>query len=265
MTRPVRLLELVTFLARRAKTIREIAGRFEISERTAFRDIADLSARVPITRTEHGLPAARDGHHPAAVADHGRARGAEAGTREPRPPDDAGHRQDPPRRRGEAGRRHAPYGGDPERAGAGRTRTLGPHSRAAGDPARRSGAGSHAGVHSVPVAGRTPHGVARGRPLQAVSPRGGLVPDRPLPPARRAARLSTRPCAGRRGSARVVPASRLRSRRASAAHLGRLPRPRAVRRRGPLRRVPRSPARRGACTTRTSASRGSGTAGWSTA
>ena len=33
MTRPVRLLELVTFLARRAKTIREIAGRFEISER----------------------------------------------------------------------------------------------------------------------------------------------------------------------------------------------------------------------------------------
>ena len=54
MTRPVRLLELVTFLARRAKTIREIAGRFEISERTAFRDIADLSARVPITRTEHG-------------------------------------------------------------------------------------------------------------------------------------------------------------------------------------------------------------------
>lgn len=54
MTRPVRLLELVTFLARRAKTIREIAGRFEVSERTAFRDIADLSARVPITRTEHG-------------------------------------------------------------------------------------------------------------------------------------------------------------------------------------------------------------------
>lgn len=54
MTRPVRLLELVNFLARRAKTIREIAERFEISERTAFRDIADLSARVPITRTEHG-------------------------------------------------------------------------------------------------------------------------------------------------------------------------------------------------------------------
>ena len=54
MTRPVRLLELVNFLARRAKTIREIAKRFEISERTAFRDIADLSARVPLTRTEHG-------------------------------------------------------------------------------------------------------------------------------------------------------------------------------------------------------------------
>ena len=54
MSRPVRLLELVNFLARRAKTIREIAERFDISERTAFRDIADLSARVPITRTEHG-------------------------------------------------------------------------------------------------------------------------------------------------------------------------------------------------------------------
>ena len=54
MTRPVRLLELVNFLSRRAKTVRDIAERFEISERTAFRDIADLSARVPITRTEHG-------------------------------------------------------------------------------------------------------------------------------------------------------------------------------------------------------------------
>ena len=54
MTRPVRMLELVNFLARRSKSIREIAERFEISERTAFRDIADLSARVPLTRTEHG-------------------------------------------------------------------------------------------------------------------------------------------------------------------------------------------------------------------
>ena len=54
MVRPVRLLELVYFLSRRSKTIAEIAERFEISERTAFRDIADLSARVPIARTEHG-------------------------------------------------------------------------------------------------------------------------------------------------------------------------------------------------------------------
>ena len=54
MTRPVRLLELVTFLARRAKTIRDIAERFEISERTAYRDIAELEVRAPIARTEYG-------------------------------------------------------------------------------------------------------------------------------------------------------------------------------------------------------------------
>ena len=54
MTRPVRLLELVNFLARRPKTVREIAERFAISERTAFRDLAELTAQVPITKSEHG-------------------------------------------------------------------------------------------------------------------------------------------------------------------------------------------------------------------
>ena len=54
MTRPARLLQLVNFLARRAKTVGEIAERFEISERTAYRDVAELMVWAPIARTEHG-------------------------------------------------------------------------------------------------------------------------------------------------------------------------------------------------------------------
>ncbi len=56
MDRPTRLLELVQLLAgRRPKTVEEIAGRFEISQRTVFRDFADLSRRnIPITRNEYG-------------------------------------------------------------------------------------------------------------------------------------------------------------------------------------------------------------------
>ena len=56
MDRSTRLFEIVQLLAgRRPKTVEEIAGRFEVSRRTVFRDFADLSRRnIPITRNEHG-------------------------------------------------------------------------------------------------------------------------------------------------------------------------------------------------------------------
>ena len=56
MDRPARLFQLVQLLAgRRPRTVQEIADRFEISERTAYRDLADLSRReIPVTRSEHG-------------------------------------------------------------------------------------------------------------------------------------------------------------------------------------------------------------------
>lgn len=56
MSRPARLIEMVHLLSgRRARTIEEIADRFEISERTAYRDMADLAAQhIPIYKDEHG-------------------------------------------------------------------------------------------------------------------------------------------------------------------------------------------------------------------
>ena len=56
MSRPARLLDLVQLLAgRRALPLQEIAGRFEISERTAYRDLSELSLRgIPVTRDEYG-------------------------------------------------------------------------------------------------------------------------------------------------------------------------------------------------------------------
>ena len=56
MSRPARLIEMVHLLSgRRARTIEEIADRFEISERTAYRDLADLAAQhIPIYKDEHG-------------------------------------------------------------------------------------------------------------------------------------------------------------------------------------------------------------------
>lgn len=55
--RPVRLIELVQLLGgRRSWTPQQIAERFGISERTAFRDLADLvgSWDIPVTKDEHG-------------------------------------------------------------------------------------------------------------------------------------------------------------------------------------------------------------------
>lgn len=55
--RPVRLVELVQLLGgRRSWTAQEIAERFGISERTAFRDVADLAGswNIPVTKDEHG-------------------------------------------------------------------------------------------------------------------------------------------------------------------------------------------------------------------
>lgn len=56
MNRPTRLVQLVHLLAgRRPKTVEEIAGRFEVSQRTVYRDFADLSRHgIPITRNEYG-------------------------------------------------------------------------------------------------------------------------------------------------------------------------------------------------------------------
>lgn len=56
MSRSQRLLDLVTLLGgRRARSLQEIVDRFEISERTAYRDLATLDdSRIPIVRDEHG-------------------------------------------------------------------------------------------------------------------------------------------------------------------------------------------------------------------
>lgn len=57
MDRPIRLIEILQLLGgRRSWRPAEIAERFGISERTAYRDLQDLSRleSVPITRDEHG-------------------------------------------------------------------------------------------------------------------------------------------------------------------------------------------------------------------
>ena len=56
MSRPARLLDLVHLLAgRRSRTVAELAERFGISQRTIFRDLAELSERhIPLYSDEHG-------------------------------------------------------------------------------------------------------------------------------------------------------------------------------------------------------------------
>jgi predicted DNA-binding transcriptional regulator YafY len=56
VSRPARLLDLVHLLAgRRSRTVAELAQRFDVSERTVFRDLAELSERhIPLTSDEHG-------------------------------------------------------------------------------------------------------------------------------------------------------------------------------------------------------------------
>jgi len=56
VSRSDRLLELVHLLGgRRARSLREIVDHFEISERTVYRDLADLQRReIPLYRDEHG-------------------------------------------------------------------------------------------------------------------------------------------------------------------------------------------------------------------
>lgn len=63
--RPTRLLELVHLLGgRRSKSLQEIVSHFEISERTAYRDLASLSERVPIVRNEYGYRLLDEGRLP---------------------------------------------------------------------------------------------------------------------------------------------------------------------------------------------------------
>ena len=56
MPRSARLFGVVNLLAgRKARSIQEIADRFDVSVRTAFRDLADLNEQhVPIYKDEHG-------------------------------------------------------------------------------------------------------------------------------------------------------------------------------------------------------------------
>jgi predicted DNA-binding transcriptional regulator YafY len=56
VSRSARLLDLVHLLAgRRSRPVGEIAERFSVSERTIFRDLAELAERhIPLVRDEHG-------------------------------------------------------------------------------------------------------------------------------------------------------------------------------------------------------------------
>ena len=56
MDKPARLFQLAQLLAgRRSRDIAEIANHFDVSRRTAYRDIADLSRHnIPVTRDSHG-------------------------------------------------------------------------------------------------------------------------------------------------------------------------------------------------------------------
>lgn len=57
MSRPVRMLEMVHLLGgRRGRSVREMAEHLEVSERTVFRDLAELQAvqRLPIYHDEYG-------------------------------------------------------------------------------------------------------------------------------------------------------------------------------------------------------------------
>lgn len=56
MSRPARLLDLVHLLAgKRSRTVGEMAERFGVSERTVFRDLAELQERhIPLYRDEYG-------------------------------------------------------------------------------------------------------------------------------------------------------------------------------------------------------------------
>lgn len=55
MNRATRLIELLTLLSgRRAYKVDELAVRFELTERTIYRDLSELSRRYPVVRGEHG-------------------------------------------------------------------------------------------------------------------------------------------------------------------------------------------------------------------
>lgn len=56
MPRPERLLDITQYLSeKRARTVAELARRYEVSERTIYRDLSRLSGnRIPVTRDETG-------------------------------------------------------------------------------------------------------------------------------------------------------------------------------------------------------------------
>ena len=65
LSKSVRLLELTNLLSAREVGLAEIVRRFSISERTAYRDLADLGySSIPITRGKRGYPQYSWGHSP---------------------------------------------------------------------------------------------------------------------------------------------------------------------------------------------------------
>lgn len=55
MSRSVRLFDLTHMLSgRRSRTMDEIVERFDVSERTAYRDLAELGRMVPVVRDDYG-------------------------------------------------------------------------------------------------------------------------------------------------------------------------------------------------------------------
>lgn len=56
MSRPLRLIQLLDLLgAPRERSVQEIAERFEVTERTVYRDLQELQEqRIPLVRGEHG-------------------------------------------------------------------------------------------------------------------------------------------------------------------------------------------------------------------
>ena len=240
MDRPIRLIEMLQLLGgRRSWRPADIADRFGISERTAYRDLQDLSRLqcIPITRDEDGYRLVEGAtirwlgltsteratlklllQHPAfrtASELMSRLEGKlDAATRE---------------------LEETPAG-----AHAGGPRALRRHPEGAAAVAGAGGSRTRAPVAPLSLVVEPATDVARARSVRRIPSREHVVPGGALSPARRAAYVPSR--SDRRGQAprRRLRAAGLRPRRLSPGDLGRVPRPDPARGRRPLRRVTRA-------------------------